>query len=197
MDVDQSREVFATSEHIRRLWPKSLITPSLHHLAHRNYIHDLQAVQRFRIADEKVGSLSLTHRLIGETPLVTAPLWSLGSSTRMQEIVRDKEASKSSPFLVQVDLGHSALSNREFDAATRHYGKALEHLDDKDSEMFRWVALRCALAFCLDGRMGDARALVLQLPEELYNRQLLEDREHLLTEFELLTAGTALTEASK
>jgi spermidine synthase len=154
LDVERSRERFAESELVARLWPASLRGETL---AAFDAQHQMERVFAGAVGGP-ASELPEIHRLIAGTGLRALPLWLLGSDPDEQRALRAAVARGARGAPVEYRLGLAALAERDFAAAAQHLQRALT----------LGQPLRPALdlriyALCMDGRVDEAAPLARRL----------------------------------
>jgi hypothetical protein len=185
MDADACLERFQTSDHIRRIWPATLIWPSAEYFPFRGCIHDLWVKESRRVSEVPVRSLASIHWLLTESDLETAVLWSLGTGYRDQLVVDMViEEGRTNEWVLE-KLGHRYLAQRKYEKAGETYDKALIDMP-QDSKQYPLAVIRRAFVFCLLGRV-DLAGQVIQ--KRLGNVTMIEgaqrDLDFLQTKFGL------------
>jgi len=161
LDPDTSRQRFLDSEHVRSLWPESLIESTRPHFAHRNTIHDLWSSSWFRVSPVPVKTLESLHGILTETDLRMPVLWSLDSGYREQRIVDRVRRSDEDRTPVLLKLGHRAVADRDYPLAERYYRQCLTTMS-KDGQPYQRLVLYLACIQCLDNRPVEAQATLNQ-----------------------------------
>ncbi|MDA1250897.1 MAG: fused MFS/spermidine synthase [Planctomycetota bacterium] len=185
IDADASQKVFSESEHIKRLWPDSLIDPSLRYFRHRNLIHDILATRTGAVSPERVGSVAVIHKLLAESNLQTPVLWSLGSSRRKQQIADFVEKDRPNHIEVLLSHGHKQMAARNYSAAIEQYTIGLSKFKTMNTQASHWITLRQALAYSMSGQTADAQRVLATLDGVSLAAQEQEDLDYLIEKFDI------------
>jgi hypothetical protein len=154
LDVDRSRERFARSRLVERLWPGSLREETLAAFDVQRRI-DRYFAGEFR---DPVARLPEIDGLLAGTGLRALPLWLLGGHPDADRVARAAEAKGVQDPAIEYGLGLSALAGRDFDAASRRFARALELGPPARSTL----ELRI-YALCMAGRLEQAKTLAERL----------------------------------
>lgn len=189
LNADKSRDIFAASPHIQKLWPEELARSSLKYFDHRNVVHDLQATKDAAVSGQRVGSVAVIHQLLSETDLATPVLWSLGSSQRQLNIVDKIQPDRPRHVMVLLNLGHGLMAARDYAGASEQYASALSQFEKRDKQSSQWIAMRLALAQCLSGNLPDAQLVIADLNGVSLGAAEEEDLSYLMRTFNIKRPG--------
>ena len=146
LDPVRSREAFATSAFVARLWPRVLLTSSLQRFEEQRIMN--------RVLGEGGNPLSQIedlHALLTRTSLQTLPLWLLGSDEIKQRIA---EGSSERTGATEYARGLRALTRRDYLRAAAHFGES-------ERRGLEGPTIRPLLVYslCLAGDLETARQL--------------------------------------
>ena len=146
LDPARTRQAFATSDFIRRFWPRTLIAGTLPFFDDQRIIN--RALWEGGRPLEQIEDL---HALLKKTTLRTLPLWLLGSDEVKARIAGASE-ERSGP--TEYTLGLRAL-------ATRDYLRAAAHFGESERRGLQAATVRPLLVYslCLAGDLDTARLL--------------------------------------
>jgi hypothetical protein len=162
-DEAGAQERFRRSSLITHLWPRRLITASLPYFAVQEIINS-HAYGRPPVIEN-------THRLLTGSALRTLVLWLLGSDPDVQRIVADAAPSELNSAPMQLHLGISFMSARNYAAAIEPLARA-ETAPSLRSKAF---ALRI-YALCMSGQTEQAqRAVHERVAQEFHEKRLAPD----------------------
>jgi hypothetical protein len=146
-DVTAARERFRHSPLIARLWPPRVLAASLPYFDFQDIIN--------AYSDGRPSRMDDVHRVLTQSTLMTPPLWLLGSSWDLQQIVATAEPADFAYPLLQFHLGVRALSERHYDAAAELFGRS------ETSREIRANAFGLRIyALCMAGRTDEAQRAV-------------------------------------
>jgi spermidine synthase len=154
LDADRSRERFARSPLIRRLWPDSLREETLAAFDAQRH------VDRYflRQAGDPLAELAVVHGLLVGTGLRALPLWLLGSDPDEQRAARAAAAKGLGGAPIEYRLALGALAQRDFPGAAQRLGRVLA----RGGSAHPTLALRI-YALCMAGRLEEAAPLAERL----------------------------------
>jgi spermidine synthase len=154
LDAAVSRERFARSPLVARLWPEPLRTQTL---AWFDAQAGIDRVLTGRLGDPRA-ELPEVHRWLTRTELRALPLWLLGSDPDEQRAARAAAAKGAGGAAIEYRLGLAALAGRDYDAAAQRLARALVLGRAPPAAL----ALRI-YALCMAGRREEAEALAERL----------------------------------
>lgn len=163
METTATRERFARSELIRRLWPAELREASLSWF-------DLQSTQnRFLLADlpDDAARLELLVDSLGEPGLRTLTLWFSGSAARLEDLAWQADERGRKDVELDYHLGISHLVDERYaDAADRLAGPM------RAGHRTPWSTILEILSLCRAGDTDAGRQLLrgARIPTEVWDR---------------------------
>jgi len=148
IDAERSRERFRTSEYIARNWPPALRNRALEEFDYQRMLND-----SFRSdgLDKEVIDL---HRVLSETPYRFLAVRLLKSSGDIQRAVSRLVTAGARKDRYPLQLGVSALADRQYAVAARHFAKALRRQRSADRRAFLYL-----YALCMSGDRAAAQEL--------------------------------------
>ena len=152
LEPESSRERFAGSAHIRRLWPQQILTDSFACFAARQQLHDVFAGTHAVGPDQT--TLARVHLVLTQTDLSSLVLWILGTDAGEVRAIRRIYAQDD--FILQQKLGDAALAERNYELAVKHFSRS--HGQRKGVASYRLI-----YALCLTERMGVAEDLAREV----------------------------------
>jgi spermidine synthase len=166
LDVEESRARFEASGWVLRFLPREVrdrawLWFDARRAAHRHFI----GTDR-----DRRPPLERAHGLMERTPLVTAPLWELGSSDERQRAARAARAHGRDAAELDFELGLGALARREWGAASELLGRAA-----RASEYRERASRLEAYALCRAGRADEVRKRVDPLVDGAFAEFLRRD----------------------
>ena len=151
LDVAVSRERFAKSPLVARLWPADLRDEAQGWFAAQR---DIDRVFAIGIGGP-VAELPEIHRLLRDTPLRALPLWLLGSDPDEQRATRAAATKRANGSLIEYRLGLAALAERDFSAAAARFGRVLALGQPVRPSLHLRI-----YALCMAGRVDEAAPLL-------------------------------------
>jgi len=142
----RARQAFATSDFIRRLWPRALLADSLPYFDQQRMMNSV-----LWEGGKPLPQIEDLHALLRGTSLQTLPLWLLGSDDVKQRIA---EASDERSSATEYARGLRAL-------VTRDYRRAAAHFGESERRGLQGATVRPLLVYslCLAGDLETARQL--------------------------------------
>jgi len=146
-----AHERFMASDHIARLWPKSIRTEGVSYFKVRQLIHD--GMWRMKVGPT-IGRHEAAYRLLTETDLRTAVLWQYQTDVDKQHILDQLYTGRPPDGLMHYNLAVRAMADREYDVAAKHFNAARKatpnYLAGVYDELF---------ALCMTDRVDEAQQL--------------------------------------
>jgi spermidine synthase len=161
MDPQRNRERFRASAFVARAWPPELRERTFPYFEVEALIQSICAAERVEFAER----LRDVHRVLTQTPLVTAAQWRLGAASERLRAIDALIARGGPEDPYREILARRAVARRDFGAAAALLDHAAAPLDWR-SLYFRWYVLEMA------GRHADARELALA-----HRKQMQAERE--------------------
>jgi spermidine synthase len=149
LDIELSRERFARSRLVARLWPESLRAATLASFDAQGQIDRVFALQ----LGDPLSELPGVHEILVGTELHALPLWMLGSDPDEQRAARAAVAKGASAAAIDYRLGLAALVDRDFDEAVRLFARGL--VLGQAPPAMRTLRI---YALCMAGRSEEAAA---------------------------------------
>jgi hypothetical protein len=146
LDPARARDAFATSDFVKRLWPRSLIAGSLRRFDEQRMINRV-----LWEGGRPLGQIEDLHALLTRTSLRTLPLWFLGSDD-VKERIAEASAERTGP--TEYARALRALAERDYRRAAAYFGESERR--GLQGETIRPLQV---YSLCLAGDLDTARLL--------------------------------------
>lgn len=156
LDREKGARDFAKSNHIKKLWPPSLIQDSLPLFRFRDLYCDQETDLEVR---KNFDSRERLHAVITESNLQQPVLWLLGTDPDEIQICQTLAASEQPAVLL--NLGAYELSQRRFDRASQFFEQTVRKDSQSEIAQFLWV-----YSLLLDKQRSKAKAALKSLPRK-------------------------------